>query len=241
MNFKKIRKVASIFFAIGIIFACVSTYYHNLYEKISHEIKIKKDEIISKEFPEEKIIFLYEQFIKDTVNKRTKNFSPIEKEMELGKQRVQSAISKNRYNALNEDIRWAEFLLSRHISKTIEKYMSNEIQQKYLYIKIYKNIAIAAALTLLISALLAIFSLIAYMKNKVEKTNTEERIGFLLIITSLCIAISFQTIYIINKDMYKENMWILIVCIALLAAGVAMYFSIASSIINWVKIGNTNK
>ena len=42
MNFKKIRKVASIFFAIGIIFACVSTYYHNLYEKISYEIKIKK-------------------------------------------------------------------------------------------------------------------------------------------------------------------------------------------------------
>lgn len=239
MNSKKICKVAGVFFAISLALTCLCIFYKCLYEKVSNEINIKRNEIVLREFPDSKLKLLYEKFIKDSIKKRTSNLSKIGREIETGRQRVQEVISPNSYNALNEDIKYADFFLKKTIDDTVEKYTKDKIEQKHFYKSVYQKIAISAVFFFSISILTFLFCFTLNLKRKVEETNIEQRTGFLLIVSSSVMAgVLFSVYGIVEKrNIYEENSWFIVVFITVFAIGIAMYFNIFSSVIEWVKLG----
>lgn len=243
MNLKKIVKISTGLFIIGIVFSCLTLHYQYLYKKTSTEINMLKKDIIAKEFPKEKIKILYEIFLKDEINKRTNKLSQPEKEMEIGRQRVQSAISQNTYYASQEDIRYAKFKLSLFIDKKVESILKDEITQRNIYETTRLNLAILSAGIILTALSLFLFCIILHMKRRSEKANAEQRIGFLLSIISLLATIIPFIIYALikNRNIYEYNMWLLVANMAILLTGIIMYFNIVSSVIKWVKFGDTRK
>lgn len=100
----------------------------------------------------------------------------------------------------------------------------------------FRNLSIA---TIVVSLLLFLFCLALHMKRKVEKSNKEQRMGFLLTVSSPVMSFISLFIYgiIEERNVYEENPWLIVGYITIFAIGIAMYFNIFSSVIEWVKFG----
>lgn len=126
-----------------------------------------------------------------------------------------------------------------HIVFDIHKMIKDEITKKDKYNSILKLSGRIFVLFLTLSILFSTSLLLRHIKKRCDMATSEQRIGFVFIVSSLMLTVfTFFFFYIIDGfNIYKRHETILFVYLLILGLGVSLYFNCLSSLIQWVKVG----